>query len=171
MKIGLFGGFNACLERYGASLALEKIKEWGYSYGEALYSKRLFTAEVLRSLRDALEREEMEFPCYSACIDITLDAALETVREVADHAAFLGAKLVHHTLVPSLMEKVDRTRVFALVTERLRYSADYAAKKGLTLLVEPQGFVFNGLEALRELFEALKGENVFFMRVKYLALP
>lgn len=160
MKFGIYLGLNLALRRYEPREAVKRIVAMGYDYAEPLHSSSLYTWDCLSRLKEAMAEFSLPVPCYSLCVDLLGEKGLQTVKEVADRAAFLGCRYLHHTLLPSLKEQAREEEVFPPVIKRLRESCAYAKEKGLQLLVEPQGLVFNGTERLQRLFEAMEGEGL-----------
>jgi sugar phosphate isomerase/epimerase len=100
--------------------------------------------------------------CYSAGLDIFTENGFETAKEALSLASFLGAKHFHHTMCLSLTKHRNIEDLLPATAKNTAIICDMAKEKGMNVLVENQGLVFNGEENLSRLFDAVKRDNFFF---------
>ena len=110
-----------------------------------------------RELCDMARSSGLRIPCFSVFADLytSPDTERERLARYAEICAENSIPALHHTVDPSLsihsMSIEDRTERFRLVSERLAHTVEYTHSLGVKTLIEDQGFVFNGADALESL--------------------
>jgi sugar phosphate isomerase/epimerase len=162
MEYGFYVGFNRLFETMEPLRVLNKTKEMGYSFFEILHTSKLYSKNSPEALKEAIEETGIGIPCYSVGLNIYTPQGLETAKECLNIASLLGAQHLHHTMCLSLTEKRNLDDVLELTAKNTALIYDLAKEKGMNVLVENQGLVFNGEENLSRLFDAVKRDNFFF---------
>ena len=121
--------------------------------------ERLFSSPgEAKRLSSFLNREGISVSCYSAFADIysTPEASRDFLFEQAEIAAALGSPYLHHTIYPPFIpvpDMPDYEKALSVVFAPLCDVIKYAARLGVAVLYEPQGFVFNGKGLIKLLDE------------------
>ena len=162
MKHTFYFGFMQELLAKGAAEAARTAKAFGFDSVEVLEGAgkgypRIALAEA-PAMREAMAAEGVSVACYS--VGATLygsDAVEECLMRHIEVAAALGSPLLHHTLIFSTREAGPSfEEALADLVERAVRIAEYAARFGLTVIYEDQGFYFNGIENFGKFYRAVK---------------
>ena len=172
MKFSMYARLMELLNSDGIEGAAKNAKENGYSGVEFLYyankPELIPSVEVAKEYKTVLDSFGLSVPCVSAVAsivtpempDVISSSDCEGLMKAVDFAAAIGAKFFHHTLVLSLNPAhkaiVSYDSIFPLVLEGAKKIANYAASVGLTVLYEPQGFFFNGVEGVGRFYREMK---------------
>ncbi len=150
----------------GAAEAVRYARALGFDGVEPYPCPAFQTTAQARELGHILREENMAVPCVSLGIDLSGEQGRDSVdrlKRLVDMTAACGAPLLHHTLVPGLrptpVGAPSFERVFDEVAERAGEVADYAARAGLRVIYEDQGFFFNGAERFARFLAALDRPN------------
>ena len=172
MKFSMYARLMELLNSDGIEGAAKNAKENGYSGVEFLYyankPELIPSVEVAKEYKTVLDSFGLSVPCVSAVASIVTPempdvlslSDCEGLMKAIDFSAAVGAKFFHHTLLltlnPAHKAIVSYDSIFPLVLEGAKRVADYAASLGLTVLYEPQGFFFNGVEGVGRLYREIK---------------
>lgn len=132
---------------------------------EIFGEEQIFNSESeVREFADLLKLNNISVSCHSVYIDVFNDFKLaeDYLKNQVDIASVLGSPFLHHTIKPQLektFEESNADNLIPKVLPTLKSIADYAKKKGIKLLYEPQGMYFNG-EGLKKLINAFKESGV-----------
>ena len=165
MKLTLFGGIDKLLRERGMRGLTDFCVSAGLDGIEGYNCAGLTTADEAKALRKLLDDAGLSCPCFSVGADLAADfgPTLDALKRYMDMASILGADKLHHTLVPWLkVPGVTAPRfneLFDTVAERAGQVCDMAAKQGLTVLYEGQGYYFNGADRMERLLGALNRPN------------
>lgn len=166
MKFTSYNMFLRDLYRGGIDYAASRAAAEGYSGVEFLdfcgtrepLDKEKYPAE---EVRHALVANNLTVDCYSVYANVLCEDSEyfdAEMRRQIDYAAAIGAKILHHTLIPSLTISENAPKyddVFDFVVEKERRIADYCREKGMECIYEAQGFYFNGIDGVKRLITAL----------------
>ena len=99
--------------------------------------------------------------CYAnlvseSCHDKADKGTLSALFECVDLAADVGSPYLHHTLYCNMNDELEYDAILSFIIEGARSVADYARGRGITVLFEPQGFYFNGIEGFGKFYSQLK---------------
>ena len=114
---------------------------------------------ILRLTAEAAEKG-LTVPCLTVGIDMLGDpgAASDALISYAKICADAGIRYLHHTIATdcfaSGITEEERGRRFDACLPAVLKVCAYAASVGVRTIVENQGFVFNGTEYCRRLYEA-----------------
>lgn len=115
--------------------------------------------EEAKKIRDYADKKNIEFPCFSVYIDIredNLSSVFETLKGYANIAKILGSPYLHHTIVPECNPDIIlpyREKRYKCGVAFVREIYDYAESIGVKAIYEPQGCIFNGIEAFGNFIE------------------
>lgn len=152
-----FSYYTGCRERllsrdYNGLFSF--LRENGYTAIEPLEfelaNEKIFSSyDEAVALRSLLDENGIAVSCYSVCVDVFADPASsrEFLLTQAKIAAALGSPYLHHTIYPPFVNVPDMPTYDEALQGVLPTLCDvirYASKLGVTVLYEPQGFVFNG---------------------------
>lgn len=108
--------------------------------------------EKAKELRERMDKEGIECPCYSRGMTLTAPDALSELKAAVDVAAELRSPLLHHTLYLTLTHK--KLPVWDAMVDKFipvaREVAYYAGEKGVTCVYENQGFLSHSADRLGE---------------------
>ena len=172
-KNGFFGlatyaGLREKIADLGIKGALNSARVCTYRGVELLFigSECADIMAGAKEIREALSESGTEMACISCYLDVVSksepyrrdERSIEYVKRCIDLAEKIGSPYVHHTLVTRLSGGRENYReVLPEVVAAAGEIADYARAKGVTVLYEPQGMLFNGLDGYSGfLDEALK---------------
>ena len=120
---------------------------------------------VARALGKRAREKGLALPCFSVGIDAIADpvASLEKLKGYAEICSELEIPYLHHTIALDYRcgrlpeeEWVKRFNTGAAIALEL---AEFCRPLGVRTLVEPQGFVFNGIDAVDRLIK-MSGEKI-----------
>ena len=176
MKISLYTPPFSNLNSYYQ--VIDTAEKYGIKYVEIIASRELSepNVEFARSLYDYANARGIAFSCVSVFANVTIEnyeADVKRLKGFVDVAVALHSPYVHHTVVGSWENyaalEPHKDELFENGVKAVKEIVAYAKSKGVCALYEPQGFIFNGIEALSELaarvdigFVADFG-NVFFV--------
>jgi sugar phosphate isomerase/epimerase len=168
--LATYAGLREKIEKSGIESALNSARVCSYRGVELFYCARECAkiTDNAQKIRDALTASETDIACISCYLDVVADTApyakneedVENVKRCIDLAAAIGSPFVHHTLVTRLYG--GRDNYDAVLREVLAVAgeiADYAMARGITVLYEPQGMLFNGLAGYSLFFDAMRHEH------------
>lgn len=164
VKLSYYAGCRERLLTRDYASLVRFLHENGYTAIEPLESE-LAAEHIFASpseaaeLRALLNGQGISVSCYSVCTDLysTPDASRDFLCSQARIAAALGSPYLHHTIYPPFVPTPNMPTyesALRVVLDPLCDVIRYAADLGVTVLYEPQGFVFNG-HALTSLVEQL----------------
>ena len=171
MKYSMFTGFSENVKAHGIEKAIALAKESGFSAGEFYFSagmpELIPTREIGEKYKMASDAADFPIPCVSigATFIRTPDgtpseADVEALFKALEFTKALGAKYLHHTIFMGFHFPIDEgfineknIEVFYSAANRV---ADRAAELGITVLYEPQGPIFNGLERFSALIDKMR---------------
>ncbi len=114
----------------------------------------------------ALAKERgLKMPCFSVAGDILTepDIACSRIKAYTDICSELEIPLLHHTVAIDYtvwdIDDSERERRFDFCKSYALELSDYARSRGVTTVIEDQGFVFNGVKNCKRLCE-LSGGNI-----------
>ena len=152
-KEGLKGAFNSArVHTYGGVELLYIAHEC------ACLSEK--TDEILAAIRDS----GIGVKCISCFADIVKRSgeyapskeAIAAVKSCIDLAAHVGCKYVHHTLLTRLGGgNADYSEALPVALQAAQEIACYAKERDVTILYEPQGMLFNGLDGYSGFFDEM----------------
>lgn len=159
---------NQFAQGYTQAEAMQFAKRNGFTGVEPtnmaeLSTPSLSNARILRNVADSLE---LEIVCFSMGIRLECEnwrEKVEILRQYIDVANILGAKLFHHTLVPTLGMNRDELPVYSEIAPQLLQATEevqtYAAKYGITCVHEAQGLVVNGIYNYEDFYSRISLPN------------
>ena len=113
--------------------------------------------KVAKEIGRRARSKGLTLPCFSVGIDAISNpgASLERLRGYAEICSELEIPYLHHTIALDYkcgrLPDLERQKRFDTGTEIALAVADFCRPLGVRTLVEPQGFVFNGIEAIDKL--------------------
>lgn len=170
MKQSLFLiNFQAPYSRgYTQAEAMRFAKECGFKGVEVtnlaeLSSPDLKQAHVLHETALSLG---LEIVCFSMGIRLECEdwrEQIQLLKDYIDVTNILGAKMFHHTFVPTLgMSSEEMPSYSAISTQLLQAATEvqqYAAEYGISCVYEDQGFVINGIHDYENFYNRLTLPN------------
>ena len=141
---------------------IDLAAEYGHSSLEALSVMEFETPdfEKAQKLREYADSKNVKFCCISVFADFTkedYDEGIERLKKYAQVAKILGSPYLHHTVRAEFETPArvlaERERFFEIGISAVREVFDYAQTLGVKTIYEDQGFIFNGVKGLSELFE------------------
>ncbi len=167
MKTSMFSGFNRFCASLGAAGAVQYAKSLGFDGVEPYPGEGFRTLQDAEALAHILQEEGMAASCVSLCVDLhgaEGKQGVETLKQLSEMTAAVGAPQLHHTLVPGLhpapLGSPSFEDMFSEVVENAAEVVEYANSLGLRVIYEDQGFLFNGAERFARFLAAMKGYNV-----------
>lgn len=173
VRLASYAGLRELIQQRGILGALTLAKECGYTSAELLYISHECDTILneANEWRDAIAKVGIGISCISCYVDIVTkhapfavdDRSVEAVKQCIDLAEKIGCPLVHHTLVTRLSGgREEYSEVFPYALAAASEIASYAKERGIYVIYEPQGMLFNGLDGYSKLFDAMlsKHENV-----------
>lgn len=171
MKFSLYSGLGYLINNYGFEGAARRAKELGFSGIELCYflsGKDQLSPDEAKEYKKILEKYNLSVPCFTCGTSVVkIDEPdrinIENVNRLCEYlemAALLGSPLLHHTVCYSInppKEAPDYDMISERAAEGCKIVADYAKRLGISVIYEPQGFVFNGVSGLGGFFERMKG--------------
>ena len=167
MILGFYTGIREMMVKQGVESIPEYMKAHGLSRFEYLQSLAthdclISSTEQAQKIRALLEEDGLSSDCYSSYVDLfdqNREDGVGLLCRDADIASALGCKYLHHTIrtpfrpgqTPHSYDEVYN-EVFPKLVEIIRY----ARSVGITVIYEPQGMYFNGIEGFRRLFTSLR---------------
>ena len=153
---------------YTQAEAMAFAKECGFTGVEATNMVELATPDVQKAafLRRHAESLGLEIVCMSMGIRLECENwhdQVNLLKEYVDVTHALGAKMFHHTFVPTLGMAKDEMPVYADIAPQLIQAATevqaYAAQFGISCVYEDQGFVINGTHDYEDFYSRLTLPN------------
>lgn len=147
---------------------LEFCKERGYE-GLELYENNDLTVpdlEVARRIREKALELDVAVCCMSQGANLMAQdqkAEVERTKKYIQVAELAGAPYIHFTVFPVLrydIRGVNRKKMIQTVTPAIRELCDYAGERGISCLLEGQGFYVNGLETMADLVSEVDHTNL-----------
>lgn len=170
MKQSLFLiNFPAQYERgYTQADAMRFAKRNGFTGVEVTNLAELTTPDVenAKILRDTAERLGLEIVCMSMGSRLECEDWREQVdllKRYVDVTQALGARMFHHTFVPTLGMTAEEFPDYHAIRGQLIEAATavqaYAAQYGIKCVYEDQGFVVNGIHDYEDFYNSLTLPN------------
>ena len=170
MKFSLYSGLGYLMKNYGIEGTAKIAAELGFSGIEFCYflsGSDSLDIEGAKEYKKILDKHGLTAPCFTCATSVVEMKKPDRINadnvrrlcEYLDVAATIGAPLFHHTVCyATAPEKLnaDFDSVLELAVEGCKTVADYAARLGIKVIYEPQGFVFNGVSGLGALLERMK---------------
>ena len=164
--LAVYAGLREMIAKNGLECALKLAKSYGYDSAEMLYIKNeckdiLSTADEWRA---AIKTSEVGVACISCFVDLLStkepyvrdEESVTAVKACIDLAKEIGCPTVHHTLVTRLSGGNSAYPcVFNEVLCIAEEIAEYAEERGIDVIYEPQGMLFNGYLGYSKFFEAI----------------
>lgn len=133
--------------------------------------------DTAKRIREKCDQLGLNIPCFSAFAFLGVEESeVERLKKYIEVTAALGAPYFHSTIIPFLdMSKVPPVEsVMGTVVERVKIMCDHADKYGVGIVYEPQGMIFNGMDGMKMLFDAVGDQvallhdvgNVYFVDEK-----
>ena len=153
---------------YTQERAMQFARETGFSGVEAINMAELSVPDLgaARRLRGCADALGLEIPCLSVGIRLERKdwrEQAELLEEYLGVADALGAKLFHHTLVPTLGMRADEMprveEIRGQLIEACTKVQQRAARYGIRCVYEDQGYVVNGIRAYETVYRGLPLEN------------
>ena len=141
--------------------------EFGFSHVEALniFEFEKPDIEVAKKLKAYADSKNIKFCCFSVFINLVGDDSEKMIKKLkgyADCAAILGSPYLHHTIAYECCEpdKVIpyKDELFEKGVRAVQEIYDYAEKIGVKAIYEEQGFIFNGIDGIGKLIDAVDRE-------------
>lgn len=164
--LAVYAGLREMIAENGIECALKLAKSYGYDSAEMLYIKH--ECDGIQKTTDewkaATRASGVSVSCISCYLDVVSTKepyirdydSIEAVKRCIDLAKEVGCPLVHHTLVTRLSGGNSAYPcVFNEVVDAAVEIAEYAMARGITVIYEPQGMLFNGLDGYSEFFDAV----------------
>jgi len=169
MKFGFYSGCREMLLSRNYTKLVDFIQENGYSSYEPVENvfsgvPTVRSLEEAREIRALMDSEGIACSCYSAYMDVypCVEEAVERLMHFADISAALGSPFLHHTVYTPLQLSdgmPDYDSVLFTVKEGLTDVIKYAKALGVTVIYEPQGMFFNGVNGFGRLFHSLREQE------------
>lgn len=153
---------------YTQAEAMRFAKDAGFAGVEITNMAELSTPDVAKAeaLGEMARTLGLEIVCMSMGIRLECEnwpEQVEILKRYINVTRALGAKMFHHTFVPTLGMQPDQMPTFSDVRERLVQAATdvqmYAARFGIDCVYEDQGFLVNGVHDYERLYESLSLPN------------
>ncbi len=118
--------------------------------------------EEAKKLRAYADEKGVKFCCLSCYCNFSLENTQEQIQRMkgfVDVAAVLGSPYFHHTIVAGyptpdyVLENWDA--LFENAVNAIREIYDYGQQKGVRLIYEDQGYMFNGVENYGKFLDAV----------------
>lgn len=155
-------------EGYTQAEAMRFAKEAGFAGVEAANVAELATPDVKKAeaLRKVAESLGLPVVCMSMPIRLECENWREQVdllKRYIDVTHTLGARLFHHTFVPTLSFGAEEMPAYGDIRAQLIEAAstvqEYAASRGVVCVYEDQGFVVNGIHDYEDFYRHLPRGN------------
>ena len=164
MNLTLYAGFNLNYREGGIESVIDYAKRNGFSSLEPLSVTPTVLFGDDGNVRAAAEKAAeagLTYANYSVYANVLtgVEDTLEYLKKNVDVAKMLGSPYLHHTIIPHLEltpEMPSFKEGLEIALKLILPLSDYAEKKGIKLLYEPQGMYFNGVKGFGELFSELK---------------
>ena len=168
-----YAGMREKIAQLGVTEAFNLARVCSYGGVELLFIAHecATICEMAEEYREAIAHSGIGVKCISCYVDLLTNdgsyrvshAATEAVKRCVDLAQAIGCPLVHHTLVTRLSGGRDGyAEALPHAVRAAEEIATYAYGRGITVLYEPQGMLFNGLDGYSGLLDAMlcRHENV-----------
>lgn len=165
-RLVAYAGIRELTAKDGIKEAFNSARVCSYEGVELLYiaSECALLKEQTKEIQAAIKESGLGVKCISCFTDIVGarspyapdENAIGVVKNCIDLAASIGSPYVHHTLVTRLSGgRDDYQEALVTVLDVAGDIADYASERGVSILYEPQGMLFNGLDGYSEFFDAM----------------
>ena len=165
-RLTAYAGVRELFAKNGIKCTFKLAKEQGYTGIELLYidSECKGLMSLYPKISEAITECGIMVRCISCFTDVVTktvpytvtEASIDAVKECIDLAERIGCPYVQHTLVTRLTgDKKDYYSVFPTVISAATEIAEYAKHRGVTVLYEPQGMLFNGLDGYSRLMDTM----------------
>ncbi len=147
--------FKPGIQNY--SQQIQCAKELGIPGIEYLANLELRTASIEKGkrLKEEMDEAALFCPCFSMWISMmnrTVKESVDLIKGYIDMAEIMGAPYFHHTVGPRKNPQQTFSQYLEVANTVIRETYDYAAEKGMLVLIEPQGHMMNGVSHLREFY-------------------
>lgn len=148
--------------------AVDMAVEYGIKAVEPYPVNELSTHNLsaAKAFGEYCNKKGVSIPCFSMLAKLEgtdYKQEVQRLKGFIDMADAMGAKLFHHTLVPTLSHSLPGMPIFKQIIPQIISACeelcDYAAQYGITCVYEDQGFVINGVRAYEEFYLSLMKEN------------
>ena len=170
-RLTAYAGVREIIAEKGIKCTFKLAKAQGYNGIELLYIDKECEglSSLYQEISEAMKESEIKVECISCFTDVVtkvapytvVNASLDAVKECIDLAAKIGCPYVHHTLVTRLTgDKRDYDAIFPSAISAASEIAEYAKYRGITVLYEPQGMLFNGFDGYSRLMDTMLKNHV-----------
>ena len=170
-RLTAYAGVREIIAEKGIKCTFKLAKAQGYNGVELLYIDKecVGLSSLCAEISEAMKESEIKVECISCFTDVVtkvapytvVNASLDAVKECIDLATKIGCPYVHHTLVTRLTgDKRDYDAIFPSAISAASEIAEYAKYRGITVLYEPQGMLFNGFDGYSRLMDTMLKNHV-----------
>ena len=129
------------------------------NFSEELKTPDLAVAKEIGALA---KKEGLKLPCFSCGVNFAEDtkSRIENIKRYADICSELMIPYLHHTLIMAWdggKHKEREAELMDIAVESALEINEYAAKKGVSTLVEDQGYIVNGVKNYAEFMKRTEG--------------
>ena len=164
--LAVYAGLREMIAENGIECALKLAKSYGYDSAEMLYIKHECDGiqKTTGEWKAAISASGVTLSCISCFVDVVStdmpykkdEKSIDAVKKCIDMAKEVGCPLVHHTLVTRLSGGNSAYPcVFNEVVDAAVEIAEYAMARGITVIYEPQGMLFNGYHGYSKFFDEI----------------
>lgn len=148
--------------------AVDMVVEYGIDAIEPypVHELSTYNLSAAKAFGEYCCKKEVHIPCFSmlgSLENLNYKEEVERLKGFIEMAATMGAKMFHHTLVPSLKHNSVQMPLFKQIIPQVISACeelcDYAAQYNITCVYEDQGFVINGTRAYEEFYLNLNRVN------------
>lgn len=118
--------------------------------------------EHAKRIREYADSKNIKFCCFSVFVNLVgKDSAemMERLKSYAEVAEILGSPFLHHTIANDYRAPDNvvpyKEEFFKKGVSAAREIYDYCEQKGMRTLVEEQGYLFNGINGIEKLLDAV----------------
>lgn len=165
-RLTAYAGIRELTAEKGIKEAFNSARVMAYDGVELLYlaSECALLKDQTEDIKAAIRESGIGVRCISCYADLVGEGApyekntatTEAVKRCIDLAKEIGCPQIHHTLVTRLTgNRLDYTPIFQKVLPIAEELADYAESRGIEILYEPQGMIFNGLVGYSTFFDLM----------------
>ena len=172
-KLVAYAGIRELTAKCGLISAFNSARVCAYEGVELLYiaCECEGLIDKIEEIRVAISSSETSLRCISCYADVLNKSlpyeknedSIRAIKSCIDLACAVGCPFVHHTLVTRLSGgRDDYPEAFKVVLPIAEEIAEYAKGLGVTVLYEPHGMLFNGLDGYSKFFDSMlsRHENV-----------
>ena len=165
-RLTAYAGMRELIAKEGVKSAFNAARVCSYEAVELLYiANECSELDALSDeINEAIRESGIGVACISCFVDLldinepynVIRGSLDAVKSCIDLAEKVGSPYVHHTIVTGLSGRRDNYRdVLPKALDAAKEIADYAKERGVGILYEPQGMLFNGLEGYSKFFDKM----------------